>query len=216
MLATSGTSHSAVFEMFNSTPGLGWKRYLDIPEGLCLLGIVVLIVALPGQLRTEDGAPAANSPVPGWLAGFASVLTAAFVFTLHYDTKGGLLKASLGTLSVAAFLVATALAPFYRFVAQQCRQLPIIVVFDPVRWWSVWCAAYAEITKVTTTEAGDDAQTATENVTETADDGLRPDEYKGEHEIQPGSRDGDPEVRSLRGARHQFASDLKRSVVRTR
>jgi hypothetical protein len=199
MLATSGGSLNATFG-FTSNSGLGWRVYLDIPEALCLLGIVALVVVLPEQLRTEDGPPAANSPVPGWLAGFASVLTVAFAFILHYDAKSGLLKAPLGALTVAAFLVAALLAPFYRFLAQQCRQLGIVVVFDPVQWWSAWRVAYAEITKVTTTDVGDDAQKAAANGAGIPHDGLEQPGTRAEQEIQAGSRSDGPEVRSLRGS----------------
>jgi hypothetical protein len=182
MLATSGESLNATLG-FTRNSGLGWRVYWDIPEALCLLGIVVLVVVLPEHLRTEDGPPAANSPVPGWLAGFASVLTVAFVFVLHYDVKSGLLKAPLGALTVAAFLVAALLAPFYRLLAQQCRQLGIVVVFDPVQWWSAWCVAYAEITKVTTTDVGDDAQKAAANGAGIPHDGLEQAGTRAEHDI---------------------------------
>jgi hypothetical protein len=113
----------------------------------CLIGIPALAVAVPEYLHTR-GRAAASSLMPAWLAGFASVLTAAFILVLHSSWGGQsapLGQAPVGVLSVAAFGVAVLLTPFYRAVATQCLQRGIAAVFDPARWWSAWCVAYQEM-----------------------------------------------------------------------
>jgi hypothetical protein len=159
-LAASSTSRSAVMGLLSNTPHAG--HWWAVPEELCLLGIPALLVVVPEYLHTQGRAAAASSRVPAWLAGFASVLTAAFILSLHYggSAEAELRKASPGVLSVAAFGVATLLAPLYRFVVTQCVQQGIAVAFDPGRWWSAWCVVYGEMmgAPTVTAGAGDDAR----------------------------------------------------------
>lgn len=82
--------------------------------------------------------------MPGWLAGFAAVLTVTYILVLHFDNLG-LASWRLGALSVAAFGAAVLLTPFYRTVANACWSAGIAEVFDPVRWWSAWCVVYREM-----------------------------------------------------------------------
>jgi hypothetical protein len=169
VLATSGGFRSAVLATFASDPGEhGWGalgvRAAAWLEAGSLLGIPVLVVVGPEYLRTRGRAVAANSLVPGWLAAFASALTAAYIVLLHFGAPGkaGLVKSPLGAWSVAAFGVALLLAPFYRVVAKECLQRGLAVVFDPGRWWSAWCVAYREMrgTSAAIAEAGEPALAA--------------------------------------------------------
>jgi hypothetical protein len=148
VLATSGWSISAVLP-FIPRPHLPGGRWLGVLEDLSVLGIPLLVVALPEYLKARGRAAAANvsSLVPGWLAGFASALTATYILLLHFGgfAEPDLRKAHIGVLSVAAFGVAVLLAPFYRVVAKECLQHGIAVVFDPAGWWSAWCDAYGEM-----------------------------------------------------------------------
>lgn len=161
VLARSSWSVDAVLPFFSRTlPG---ERWLGLLEALLMYAVPVLIVLVPGYLQTQ-GRAAASSLVPGWLAGFASVLTAAFILMLHFGgiAEVDLRKAPTGILVVAAFGVAVLLAPFYRVVVEKCLQKGLAVVFDPARWWSSWCHAYREMRRApaVTVEAGVDSTRA--------------------------------------------------------
>lgn len=160
-LARSSWSVGAVLPLFSRTlPG---ERWLGLLEALFMYAVPVLVAVVPGYLQAR-GRAAASSLVPGWLAGFASVLTAAFILMLHFGgiAEVDLRKAHMGILSVAAFGVAVLLAPFYRVVVEKCLQQGIAVVFDPARWWSSWCDAYREMRRApaVTVEAGVDGARA--------------------------------------------------------
>ena len=145
VLATAGESSNGVFAGFTGRPGI----YIDFwspLEIVCFFGIPTLMVFIPGLLKSKGRPWRDDSPVPAWLAGFAAVLTAVYILTLHFDNLG-LAKWHLGALSVAAFATAVLLAPFYRIVANACWKAGIAEVFDPVRWWSAWLVAYREMTK---------------------------------------------------------------------
>ncbi len=147
-LATSGGSRSAVLAMFLGAPGHVRTHYGLLPDTLseivCLLGIPLLVVAMPQFLHSHRRVWRESSPVPAWLAGFAAVFTAVYILTLHFGF-GGLAKTPVGALSVAAFGTGVLLAPFYRIVISACWESGIVVVFDPVRWWSAWSIAYREM-----------------------------------------------------------------------
>jgi hypothetical protein len=143
VLASSDWSISAVLPLFSTlSPN---ERWLGMLEELCLLGVPLLVVAVPESLYARGRV--ASSLVSGWLAGFASVLTAAFIITLHFGgiAEVHLRTAQMGALSAAAFAVAVLLAPFYRFIAKECLQQGIAAVFDPARWLSSGFAAFGEI-----------------------------------------------------------------------
>jgi hypothetical protein len=146
--ASSSWSMKAVLPLFSSLPHGG--RSLGTLEDLLLLGVPFLVVAVPESMHAHSRS--ASSLVTGWLAGFASVLTAAFILTLHF---GGIAEvqmrtAQMGALSVAAFGLAVLLAPFYRFVASECAQQGIAMVFDPARWCSSGLAAFGEVIRAPT------------------------------------------------------------------
>jgi hypothetical protein len=150
VLASSAWSTSAVLPLFSSLPA--GERGLGVLEELLLFGVPLLVVTVPEALHARRRA--ANLLVSGWLAGFASAMTAAFILTLHFGgiAEANLRTAQLGALSVAAFGVAVLLAPFYRFVAKECLQQGIAVVFDPARWWSSGFAAFGEALRAPTDE----------------------------------------------------------------
>lgn len=156
VLATSGESSNGVFAAFIGRPGI----YVDFwgpVELACFLGIPALVVLVPWHLHSKGRSWRDGSPVPAWLAGFASVLTAVYILTLHFDNLG-LAKWHLGTLTVAAFATAVLLAPLYRITANACWKAGIAVVFDPVQWWSAWCVAYREMKGTTRDDAGLDGR----------------------------------------------------------
>jgi hypothetical protein len=143
VLASNSWSTRAVLPLFSTLSPSG--RWLGLLEELLMLGVALLIVFVPDSLHARGRA--ARSLVPEWLAGFASVLTVAFILLLHFGgiAEANLRMAQMGVLSVVAFGVAVLLAPFYRIVAKECLQQGIAVVFDPARWWSAWCAALGEM-----------------------------------------------------------------------
>jgi hypothetical protein len=152
VLATAGDSNNGVFAVFIGRPGI----YVDFwgpLEIICVVGIPMLVVTVPGRLYSKGRPWREESPVPAWLAGFAAALTALYVLILHFDNLG-LAKWPLGALSVSAFGVAVLLTPFYRMVASACWKSGIAAIFDPVRWWSAWCIAYREIKGVTGRDVG--------------------------------------------------------------
>jgi hypothetical protein len=148
VLATSGVNRSAITAMYTGSSSI-W----DLFEGACLLGIPMLIVAMPEALHGLGRPWRDSSPVPAWLAGFAALLTAAFILMLHFGGDG-LAQSHVGTLAVASFGAAILLAPFYRIVVNACWEDGIAVVFDPVRWWSAWCVAYREMKGLTGDNVG--------------------------------------------------------------
>lgn len=78
VLATSGGYSSVLIQQ-------GSQDIWGVLETLCAVGITLLIIVVPEYMRLRSQSPAANdSPVPTWLAGFATVLTAAFILMLHF------------------------------------------------------------------------------------------------------------------------------------
>jgi hypothetical protein len=73
--------------------------------------------------------------VPGFLAGFAAVLTLIYILALHFDATA-LPTTRLGILSVAGLGVAVLLAPFFRSVASATWRRGAVMVFDPAQWLS--------------------------------------------------------------------------------
>ena len=148
VLVTPSGSHGALIALFGPDQGLVSVSPSDLLAGLLLLCLVVtpgLLIAVPTRLHVTGRTSRENSLVPGWLAGFAAVVAAGEVFILHF--LGDLLpKSSLGTLSVAAFGVAVLMAPFFKAVAKSCWRGGIMVVLDPVLWWSKWVIAFKEMT----------------------------------------------------------------------
>jgi hypothetical protein len=149
VLARSGWSVSAVLPFISQVSSGG--RLLGDLEALLMYGVSLLVVVVPELLRALGRAAAATSLlVPGWLAGVASVMTAASILMLHFGgfAEADLRKTPMGVLSVVTFGVTVLLAPFYRFVAKECLQRGIAVVFDPTRWWSSGWAAFAEVIRL--------------------------------------------------------------------
>jgi hypothetical protein len=163
VLVTPTGSHGALTALFGPDEGIVSVSPSDVLTGLLLLCLVVtpgLLIAVPTLLHAKGRASRENSPVPGWLAGLAAVVAAVEIFVLHF--LGDLLpKSSLGTLFVAAFAVAVLMAPFFKAVARSCWRGGIMVVLDPVLWWSEWLIAFKEMT-ANTAEA--QVQTAPVNV----------------------------------------------------
>jgi hypothetical protein len=116
VLASNSWSTRAVLPLFSTLSPSG--RWLGLLEELLMLGVALLIVFVPDSLHARGRA--ARSLVPEWLAGFASVLTVAFILLLHFGgiAEANLRMAQMGVLSVVAFGVAVLLAPFYRIVAK--------------------------------------------------------------------------------------------------
>lgn len=141
-LATQGDSGSALTELFSRRPA--GQSFLFVLGYFCLELVPGLIVIVPEYLRSRGRARNADSSVPGWLAGLAGAATVAFVLLLYFD-GAVLAKTHIGVVSVAAFGVATLLAPFYKTVASTCLNSGIMNVFDPWQWWSKWCRAYGEM-----------------------------------------------------------------------
>jgi hypothetical protein len=156
VLATAGGSPSAVIEAFSrQTGGVLWSSL----EVLSLLVIPLLLVVGPVYLHARGRAATASSLVSGWLAGFASVLTAVYIVVLRFGepAQGGLGKLSLEAWCVAAFGVAVLLAPFYRIVIRACLEGGLAAAFDSDRWWSSWRRAFREM-RGKPAEAGQKAQ----------------------------------------------------------
>jgi hypothetical protein len=142
ILVTSGSSGSAAMTAL----GHYWVGGAVIPfETMCLVGIVSLVVAVPQFQRIRGRAWTDDSPVPGWLAGFAAVFTVSYVLVLHFD-RHVLPSSHLGVLSATAFGLAVLLVPFYRVVTRTCWERGVEVVFDPVQWWLSCRAAWREVT----------------------------------------------------------------------
>lgn len=139
--ATQGQSRSALIADFL---GPGSQGIWGLPEGLCLWGIPFLVLVVPSWLHAVGREHRGDSPVPGWLAGAAAILTAASLVVLHFG-GGALAGLQLGILSFAAFGAAVLLAPFYRAVANACWAGGVAAVLDPAQWWRAWCVAWAEL-----------------------------------------------------------------------
>lgn len=153
VLASSDWNISAVLPLFSALPPSG--RWLGLLEEVCLFGVPLLVVSVPESLYARGRV--AGPLVSGWLAGLASGLTAAFILALHFGgiAEVDLRTAQIGALSAAAFAVAVLLAPFYRFVAKECLQQGIAVVFDPARWLSSGFAAFGEVLRAPAVVADD-------------------------------------------------------------
>jgi hypothetical protein len=174
VLATSGDYRSAELTLYGRPEGGGGSGSLWALFGM---GTVGSAVALPEYLYIKGRGAADDSQVPAWLAGLTSILTAAFIFTLHYGggvPRTNLQNVPIGVWSIAAFGVAVLLAPFYRVVVKLCIHRGIVAVFDPALWWKAWCAAYREITGASAAaRIGDDTEESPRglpNCTEDLDD----------------------------------------------
>lgn len=139
VLATSGDSGDALTRLFGRHPQ-PTQIFLALPD-LCLVGPVVLVAVIPGLMKARGVVP---SRAPGWLTGMAAALSGAYIVLLHFG-GGALARSSLGVLSVAAFVLAALLVPFYKAVVSACWRSGVTHVFDPVEWWRAWCAAWREI-----------------------------------------------------------------------
>lgn len=148
VLVTPSGSHGALTALFGADHGIvsfSWSNWPYPLLLLCLVAIPQLLIAVPASLRVKGLAWREDSLVPGWLAGFAAVVAAGYLFVLHF--LGDLLpKSGLGTLFVAAFGVAVVVAPFFKTVANSCWRGGVMVVLDPALWWSQWLIASKEMT----------------------------------------------------------------------
>lgn len=148
VLVTPSGGHGALTALFGTNQGIVSFRpsnFLYFLLFLCLVAIPRLLIAVPMRLRVKGRAWRQDSLVPGWLAGFAAVVVAGYVFVLHF--LGDLLpKSGWGALSVAAFGVAVLVAPFFKTVASSCWRGGVMVVFDPALWRSQWLIASREMT----------------------------------------------------------------------
>src|SRR5882757_7001720 len=142
-IGTSGGSERAAITAFQNE--LSGESNVIAVETVFLFIVLLIVVAVPQVMHRLERPYKPDSRLPGWLAGLAAVMTAAYIISLYFD-RSVLPSPNLGVVSFAAFGAALLLAPFYKAVARAEWQFGTETVFDPAQWWQSWCGAWQDIT----------------------------------------------------------------------